>query len=64
MERIGSTLLFGGWLMVEKPGLAGIPQRGLLGLIALWVVRALPQQSGTSDHPPHAAIEFRQIPSP
>jgi hypothetical protein len=42
MERIGSTLLFGGWFVVEKPGLAGIPQRGLLGLIVLWVVRALP----------------------
>jgi len=36
------TLLFGAWLMAEKLGLAGIPQRALLGLIALWVVRALP----------------------
>lgn len=36
------TLLFGGWLMVEKLGLAGIPQRALLGLIGLWVLRALP----------------------
>lgn len=35
-------LLFGGWLMVEKLGLAGIPQRALLALIGIWVIRNLP----------------------
>ena len=36
------TSLFGAWLMAEKLGLAGIPQRALLCLIALWLLRNLP----------------------
>lgn len=61
MERIGSTLLFGGWLMVEKPGLAGIPPRGLPGFM---VGGARPAAAERDECPPRAAIEFRRIPSP
>jgi len=35
------TLVFGLWLMSEKLGLAGVPQRALLALIGYWLVRNL-----------------------
>jgi hypothetical protein len=46
-DRLPGTLLllllsvvFGVWLFVQNMGLAGIPQRALLGLIAVWAWRA------------------------
>ena len=35
------TVVFGIWLMAEKLGLAGVPQRALLLLICLWLLRNL-----------------------
>ena len=34
------SVVFGGWLFFQSVGLAGIPQRALLGLIAVWAWRA------------------------
>lgn len=59
-DRLPGTLLglclmiiFGAWLMAEKLGLAGVPQRALLGLIGYWLIRNLPHALGhTPDHTP------------
>jgi hypothetical protein len=59
------TFVFGVWLLAEKVGLAGVPQRALLILIGIWVIRnfryaCLRPESSTPGHESVPRLTHRQ----